>query len=820
MLKNYIKIAVRNLGKNKIDSFISIGGLAVGLACCILLVFYVRFEWSHDNFHENGDRVYRITQKSIQPNSGEEFKTLITPYPLGAAIDSAFPEVERVVDVMIDQVQLRTDERFVSEVVTFADSGFFELFSFPLIYGDKNTALTHPDGVVLTEQKAVEFFGVNNALGHTIEVKFNDDIYTYKVMAVVRDLPKNSSIQFDILFPFESFFRGVPSNRLATYKDSWHIGFGETWVMLNADASQQSLEAKFPAFLKTHFGDLAETRQKEMGLQPLADAYFDQEYESYMTGSTNILYSSILAGIALIILAIAGMNFMSLTLSRAFQRSHEIGIRKAAGAQHREISFQLFGEIFITCSIALSFGLMLGEIATPFFQNITSKSFEISMISDPVLWIALIVMVLLVTLITGSYPVFKMATKNTALMFSSRRSSGRIPAFVKGLISVQFALSIAFLIATFIMNDQLSYLLNKDLGFSSSNVIAVEIDGDGADAAEQAELFAKEAQRLSEVQEVSQIGSTYRADPAFMRMSMGFGMGTLQSATTLPGFDDGITSEVVDEHFLEVMDLELLEGRNFSPGRPSEIENGIIINQAFVETMEWENPVGKVITDKAENWTPPFDGKEVIGVVENFHFRPLYEQLRPIALQHLDGMGYSTPGTVLVKLAPGSLSNAVNQISSLWNEVIPTASFNYHFLDDLVEMQYHAEQRWANIIRFSSIIAISLACFGLFGLTSFSTQRRTKEIGIRKVLGATVIDIVGFLSKDFIKLVGIGFVIAIPIAWYAMNRWLADFAYRIEIGPGIFAIAGGAALLIALATVSWQSVKAALMNPVNSLRSE
>jgi len=821
MLKNYIKIAVRNLIKHKIDSAISIGGLAAGLACCILLVFYVRFEWSYDIFHENKDLVFRITQKSIQPNSGEEFKTLTTSHPLGPAVDSAFPEIESFVNVTKSQVQFRTDDRFVSEVVTFTDPGFFEMFSFPLIYGDKNSVLTLPDGVVLTEQKAMQLFGQKNPIGQTLEVKFNDDLYSYKVTAIAHDLPKNSSIQFEILFPFESYFRGIPLNRIETYKNSWYIGFGETWVMLNKGASKQSLEAKFPAFLKTHLGDFAEVRQMEIGLQSLREVYFDQEYKSSLTESTNIIYSSILAGIALIILAIAGMNYMSLTLSKASLRAHEIGVRKAAGAHRGQVSLQLFGEIFITCSLALALGLMLAEISTPYFQKITGKSIEISNLSDPVIWLALIVMVLLLTLITGSYPAFKIATKNTTLLFSSGRSSERIPVFVKGLISMQFALSIAFLITTFTMNKQLNYLLDKDLGFSSSNVITVEIEGEGKETSKRAELFVNEARRLSEVEEVAKIGGTYRADPRFIQRGMGFGMGNLTSATTLAGFDDGITSEVVDEHYLKVMDLELLNGRNFSPDRPSEIENGIIINEVFAETMGWKNPVGKVISDKTDgNWIPPFDGKEVIGVVKNFHYQPLYEQLRPIALQHIDGAGYDSPGTILVKLAPGSVTQAVAQISSLWNEVIPNVTFNYHFLDDLIEIQYLEEQRWTNIIRFSSLIAISLACFGLFGLAVLSAQQRIKEIGIRKVLGAAMTNIVVLLSWDFIKLVLIGFIIATPIAWYAMNQWLADFAFRIEMGPGIILIAGGTAILIALMTVSWQSVKAAMANPVDSLKSE
>ncbi|WP_421775499.1 ABC transporter permease [Gracilimonas sp.] len=819
MLKNYIKIALRNLRKNKIDSAISIGGLTVGLACCILLVFYVRFEWSHDNFHQNGDRLFRITEQTTSPNSGEVHKNLSMPYPLGAALDSTFPEIDKVIKVSPGAVHINEENKFRQVEVLFSEPGFFEAFTFPIAYGNKVNPLQGPDKVVLTKEAAHHYFGKEDVVGKTLTFKFNEDEYDLVVSAVAENPPGNSSLQFTLLLPFENYFRKEPSEQRKSLRNNWYIGFGETWVLLDSKSSAEKLEAKFSGFLQSQFGNYADKLKMKMGLQPLEGAYFDQEYQSYITGNTNLLYSSILGGIALVILIIAGMNFMSLTLSRASQRSHEIGIRKAAGAHKRQVSLQLIGEVFVTCSIATLLALMLAELASPFFQTLTGKAFEVSIISDPVLWLSLLSIVLLITFITGGYPAFSMSRKNTVLMFSSKRSTERIPLFVKGLITAQFTLSIAFLIATFTMNSQLSFLLNKDLGFDASNVITVEFRNQ-AEAAKQAELFTSEALRLSGVEQVAKIGGAYRSDPRMVQSKLGFGMGTLGSSTTLEGFDNRITSEIIDEHYLEVMDMRLLEGRNFSLSRPSDIENGIIINEKFAEIMGWENPVGKVIQESAERWSPPFDGKEVIGVVENFHFRPLHEQLHPIALQHLEGTSFDIPGTVLVKVRPGMLSETVDQLSTLWKEVLPSSTFNFSFLDELVEMQYMEEQRWQDIIRFSSFIAIALACFGLFGLATLSAQKRTKEIGIRKVLGATVSNIVALLSKDFIQLVLIGFVTAIPIAWYAMNQWLADFAYRIEIGPGIFALAGGAALIIALLTVSWQSIKAAVANPVDSLRSE
>jgi|AntRauTorckE6833_2_1112554.scaffolds.fasta_scaffold14692_2 putative ABC transport system permease protein len=821
MIKNYLKIAFRNLRKNKIDSVISIGGLAVGLACCILLVFYVRFEWSHDNFHENADQIYRITVQDTSPNSGDVTKRLSTPYPLAAALDSSFPEIDRVLHFMVGDVKLEQDGKFRSQPVTYSDQSFFEIFSFPLLHGSPVSALDSPNKVVITEDFALRIFGEKNVVGETLTFKMNEQNYPLTVSAVAQSIPANSSIKFEVVLPFENFFRNAPPEQAKMYRENWHIGFGETWLTLNEASDLKSLEAKFPEFLTSQYGDYAEFFKRKMGLQLFEGAYFNQEFSSGITGNSNPLYSNILGGIALVILAIAGMNFMSLTLSRAYRRSHEMGIRKAAGAQSRQIHFQIFGEILLTCSLAFIFGIMLAEIASPFFQQLTGKTFDVHIYNDPLLWGVLALMILMVTIITGLYPALKMSRKKASLLFSSQRTAERIPVFVKGLICTQFALAIAFLIATFTMNHQLNFLLNKDLGFSTSNVITVEMNINDAEKSQRvADLLSSEALSLPGVEQTSTIASRYRYDPQYIEYGIGIGMGTLTMGTTLEGFEDGLTAEIVDENYLKTMDIKLISGRNFSSERPSEIENGILVTEEFVEIMGWENPVGQIISDKAETWTPELDGKEVIGVVENFHIKPLYEQLQPIILQHIESSDFNSPGTILIKVASGSLSETISGLSEVWNQIAPEETFSYNFLDEMVALQYMEEQRWKRIIGFASFMAIALACFGLFGLAALTAQRRTKEIGIRKVMGATITNIVTLLSKDFVKLIIIGFVVAIPVAWYALNQWLAEFAYRIELGPGLFIFAGATALVIALATISWQSIKAALANPVESLRSE
>ncbi|MTI87914.1 MAG: FtsX-like permease family protein, partial [Balneolaceae bacterium] len=745
-----------------VDSVISIGGLAVGLACCILLIFYVRFEWTYDDFHENRDRIYRITDQ-ITNDSGEIQRSLITPYPLTTALDSMYPEVETA---------------------------------------------------------ALKYFGRTQVIGEDLVTRIQDSVYTYTVSAIAHEPPVNSSFQFEVVLPFESYMNVQFPERRQRIRESWYQGYGETWVMLHDRSSASNLEHKFPKLLEANLGTFATSQKMKLGLQSLNDIHFDQDYQSYYTSSTNVTYTLILGGIAIVILAIAGINFISLTLSRASNRNHEIGMRKSIGAYQNQIRTQIFGEVFVTCSIALILGLFIAELASPFFQQLTEQSFRFEIISDPVLWGILAIVLLIITLITGSYPALRISGRNAADLFSSQRSAVQIPVFVKGLICLQFALSISFMIITFVMQEQLQYITNKDVGFSTKNVIAVEINTeDKSEVQKITQVFKQEAQHIPGVQSISVTGGKYRKLP-YMTKENGFGMTNVHSSSTIENLNNSIIHEYVDENYIETLDIKLIEGRNFSPERASELVNGVIINQQFAEAMGWQNPVGQIIREDSVSWTPPFAGKQVIGIVENYHVRPLYQDLRPMALVHLSSSDWSMPRTILVKTTLGNTNNTIQKLSSLWNNILPEETFNYSFMDDLLMYQYQEEKRWSRIMKLSSTMAILLACFGLFGLAALSTKQRTKEIGIRKVFGATIANIVLLLSTDFAKLVLTGFVIAIPLGGFIINQWLTDFAYRIEIGPGIFALAGGTAFAIALLTVSWQSIKAAMANPVDSLRNE
>lgn len=820
MLKNYLKIALRNLKKYKIDSFISLSGLAIGLCCCIILIMYVRFEWSYDNFHVNKDSIYRLTEQTVSPRSGEINKNTVHPYPQTIALEEELPEIESIIKISGSSAEFLHDGKYIMELIQYTDTEFLSHFTFPLLYGDSKSALDNLDNIVITESAAIKYFGETNVVGESLTIRLRDEAQNFVVSGVAKDVPANSSIQFEFLIPFENQINSAPSNDQKTFKENWYIGFLETWITIRDGGTKKDLEAKFPAFLERHFGNNWIERNKiKYGLQPLSEVYFNEDYRSVITQSTNKTYSIILGSIAIIILVIAGINFMSLTLSRTTARYHEIGIRKTVGAIKYQIKFQIIGEIFITCSIAIVLGIVLAEFFAPFADVLFQKELDLSLLSDPLLWASVLGLLIVLTLITSLYPAIQISRKNATSLFSGNASSQKIPSLIKGLIVIQFGLAITLMIGTYVMQSQINFILNKDLGFNPENVIAIEINSELENSLELGKLYIDEASKNSDVQSVSLTAGEYRDYSEYDVIDIG--MAQIMSATTISQLGNGIRSEAVDAQYLETMDIELLSGSTFSKSVNTYPSDEIIINKAFADAMEWDNPIGEVLEDKPEDqgWVGPFDGKKIVGVIENYHFKSLYDPLQPMVLQHIEATERN-PGTILLRISSDKMSETLSKIESLWNDIFAKEQFNFAFMDDMVQRQYNEEIRWNRIIRISSMASILLACFGLFGLSALVAQRRIKEIGIRKVFGASIKNILLLISKDFILLVICGFSISAPIAWYLSNQWLTGFSYKINLGIAPFLYGGLTVLLIALITVSWQSIRAALQNPVENLRNE
>lgn len=809
MLKNYLKTAFRNLWKHKIDSAISIGGLSVGIACCILIIVFVRFELSYDTFHENSDRVFRVVKEFTQPRSGEVVKSVSTPYPMAQQLKTTFPEIDKVVRLGKTFLPIKIDKKFSTEEILLTDPGLFEVFSFPLLKGDPGTVLSAPDNIVLTDRIAERFFGSTDVIGEIITIRFAEEERNYQVSGIAAVPPDNSSIKFDIVLPVENYLYTLPARQRSVAAETWSMGFVQTWLLLNPQASPNQLEEKFHEFQTSH---IPERFISKMWLQPLDDVYFNEDISPHFTEQGNKMYAWILAGIAIVVLTIASFNFISLTLSRSSARNHEIGIRKAVGAQKSQIVQQFLGEVFVTCGIAFILGIALAELSLPFLQTIVQKPVHFGLTAAPDLWLLLFGLLLLTTFLTGTYPAFIMSRRKATALFRSRQTSERIPLFVRSLIALQFALSISFVITAFIMQQQMDYLINKDIGISPTNVIAIDVMGLGMERANDiAELYIQEARRLSDVEVVS--GSSIYFH------EKGWGA-SIMSGTGLEDFDDNfINIEAADEHFIETLGIRLIAGSNFSVDRPTDLKEGIIVNQQFVDVLGLDDPVGRIISEEYEyGFFHP--QKRIIGLIEDYHYRTLHHHLEPMVMVHRDAIDWAIISTILIKSRGGAINRTLERLTALWNELLPDETFVYYFLDERIHRQYAEEQRWSRIIQASSGVTILLPCFGLFGLASLSAQRRTKEIGIRKVLGATVADIMVLLNGGFLKLVVIGFITAIPVALYAMNHWLENFAYRVDITWWVFIIAGSLALVIALVTVSFHAVRAATSNPVDALRYE
>lgn len=784
MLKNYIKIAWRHLRSHKGYAFINITGLGVGLAACIIIGLWVNYELSYDTYHKNSDRIYRVLSGA----------SAATQPPLASALEADYPElVEETVRFWPIQAPadlVYNDKTFAEKRITYADPSVFRVFSHPMVRGNPESALTAPNSIVLSESTAEKYFRSDDPMGKTMNMWGRD----LKVTGVFQDMPFNSHHRFDAL---------VPMARLRTYMgdmmDNWSWNGFYTYVLPSENATPAMIEDALPSLYAKYAGDDYPKAQ----LQPLTDIYFNPQDKDIGVAYGNLTYVYILVIIAIFVLIVACVNFMNLSTAYSTLREKEVGMRKTLGAGRSQLIAQFLGEAIMLSFAALALALILVELSLPFFSDFTQKPLGMTYGYDGLSVMGLIGLALTVGIIAGSYPAFILSgfgSVNALKSRSTTASSGSI-SLRKGLVVFQFCISTFLIIAAITVFSQLNFMQNKSLGFDDEQVVVME--------AKNFPLLRKELLTLPGVTSVS---GAYNVPgqrfPFYPMRTEQMPADSLPSMRTLR----------VNAGFIETMGMKMATGRSFDEERASD-QNAFVINKAAAFFLGWDNAVGKKMEwyDFSEDGTTFEIAKEgqVIGVVEDFNYASLHNPIEPL-IMHLSNEVNST----VVRLQPGQTAETLTQIREKWNAVSPGTYFWYYFLDQELDRQYKSERRLGKVFGGLTLLALFIACLGLFGLAAFTAQRRTKEIGIRKVLGATVTNIVGLLSKDFLKLVALGFVIAIPIAWYAMNWWLADFAYKITIGPWVFMVAGGLALLIALATVSWQSIRAALANPVDSLRSE
>lgn len=805
MLKNYLLITLRTLRKQAGYAAINVSGLAVGLACCLIIFLFVRHEFSYDRHHEKAERIYRI---GFDARIGDaSFHAAVSPTLMAETLLRDFPEVEQTTRLFAfsGNVSVRhEDRRFVEKGFLFADSTIFDVFTFPFVQGDSRKALTEPYTVVLTEATAEKYFGAGDPVGQTLAI--NDD--DYRVTGVIEGVPDASHFHFDMLGSMESNQGGLSNT-------TWVSNNFYTYLVLPPGYDAQVFEDKLSELVENYVGPVAQeifgaSYEEFMAasgfryfIQPLTDIHLHSDLDYEIEPNGNIAYVYALVAIAVLILLIACINFMNLATARSAGRAREVGIRKSLGSERGQLIRQFLFEAICMSTLALVLALALVQFVLPLFNHLADTSLNNAFLSEPFLLIVLLVLALIVGVLAGSYPAFFLSSFRPAQVLKGKVQQGASGTLLRnGLVVFQFAISIALMVCTGVVFNQIRYVQDKNLGFDEERVVVLERAGV---LGEQNDAFRQQLLLLPAVEQVSfaaHLPGRLVGDNAYHR----------EGASTEEL--ESLRAMFADHDFVETLGMRLVAGRSFSRDRAAD-SAAVILNQAAVQRLGWtEDPVGKVITQPALTGEEP-DYYTVIGVVENFHFESLHEQIDPVIIHLSDFIRYAT-----VRIAPGDLPNTLASIEQTWNAFIPEAPFEYAFLDQDFDAMYAADRQTGRLFTAFALLAIFIACLGLFGLASYLIQQRTKEVGVRKVLGATVPGIVGLLSKDFARLVLVANLIAWPMAYFAMRAWLANFAYHVEMGVGLFVLAAGMALAIALLTVSYQSIRAATADPVKSLRYE
>jgi predicted permease len=803
MLRNYLTIAFRTLVRNKVYTLVNVLGLGIGLAAAMLILLYTKDEVSYDGFHANNARLFRVTYRDITPEGGLDNEGGNTGYFQGPTFKAGVPEIQSFVRFKQNRIDLKRGTEIVSQPVFFADPDFFTVFSFPLLSGNPRTALQSPGSVVITEDMARRQFGTTDVLGKTIyckdSFKRGSTFAPYTVTGVARPTPQNSSIQFDVLLPL------VPEPGQLADPTNWFNHFLNTFVLLHPDAQVRNVEASMNRVyaasaqegirMATEKWGMRETR--EYRLQPFTDMHLNQALpaQNGLFNASNPVYSYLLSGIALFILLIACINFVNLTVARSLKRAKEIGIRKVIGGDRKQLIVQFLGESFLLSLVAFVGAVGLVELVLPTFNELSSKMLALSYLLDARLVLGYAVLFLATGLLAGGYPAFVLSGYSPVQTLYSRFRLGGKNYLQKTLVVFQFALASFLIIATLTVHSQFNYLLSKELGYDDKHTISLE----------KADLSLGEVRLLKE---------QLLANPGIQRVAVK-NMGGWNTAAKVNGDTEmSFAYETVDPDYLPLLQIPVVRGRNLSHLRPTDSTQAVLVNETFVKEAGWKEPVGQVVNF----WFNQHKLFTVVGVVKDHHFASLNEKIRPqlFVLKHKD----NSYGRVLIRIRPGSETASLQHIEQTFKKLFPTNPYSYTFLDEENAKRYASEAQWKQIMLFGALLTIFVSCIGLFGLATYAAERRTKEIGIRKVLGASVPGIVQLLSWDFLKLVILSFVFAFPAAWYATGQWLQNYPYRVAGGGWIFAVAALLAILIALCTVSFQSVRVALINPVRSLRND
>ncbi|MCG8374079.1 MAG: ABC transporter permease [Balneolales bacterium] len=794
MIKNYIKITLRNFKANKFYSLINVFGMSIGFTSFILILLFVTDEMSYDSFHKDKDQIYFV---GVERKFGGEFKkSIITQYPVGKTA------VEEVVNAtMYATITPPNPARISKDGIDFTSGftaissspDFFSMFSFPLKLGDKKDVLQEPGTVVISSKIAEQFFPGENPIGKTLTID-RYGISEYTVTGVTENLRKNTYLDFDVVFSIQ----GLSSTR--SNSNSWGASMYNTFIKLEGEGPIDDHQEIANQVFDTHLGE-ARAPNTNYLFVPITELYLsDLITTDGFKG--NFTYIYIFSSIALFILILANINYINLSTAKGMQRAKEVGVRKVLGAKKSQLIKQFLGESLFLSILSLGFALLLCELFLPGFNQFFDKSLNLSLIENYQFLILLLLITLGIGALTGLYPALFLSGFKTATVLKGY-SSNKIGGINlrKTLVVFQFGISTVLMVCTIVVLSQMDFLLTKDLGFNKENALYIPLD---------------------QVSDKNALESTIRNHPSVLSASYTNGIPGRFYFSMSDEFDpqrpeEQISTHVIstDEEFDKTMELEIVAGRYFDENRSDDLQDAIVINEAMQRRMGWLNAneaIGQTLSNE----------NKIIGVVKDFHFQTLRADITPVIISSIrtPSSTFSGGELLLIRYEKNQLETLLPYLQGTWEGLSSGLPFDYGFLDDQMDQLYETDKKLGTIFSLFAGIGILISCMGLLGLTAFAAQLRTREIGIRKVLGASVSSILTLLSFDFLKLVFIGFVVAIPFSWYVMNKWLSDFAYRIEIGFGVFLIAGIAAFLISTTTTSWQSIKAATANPVESLKNE
>ena len=798
MFRSYLKTALRNLFRNKLFSGLNIFGLATGMTCSILIFLWVQDELSYDKFNVNADNIYRLTAQV------GDIKAAVVPIPLADAVKAAIPAVKNVTRLSALHSMVTVGaQKYEEKNIFYADSNFLRIFSYPVLLGDTATLLARPDGVVLTESGAKKYFGsAENAMGKTLHIDNDYNGNDLMVTGVLKNVPHNSHLQFDMLVPMQLYEKTV---NLQQGWDNFDV-----YAYLQLDGHFKATPAALASLQQQVMDVYNRNDNNHIGgllfLQPLEDIHLHSRLMLDVAWPGNYQHVNIFSLIAVFILLIAGINFMNLSTALSGQRAKEVGLRKTVGALRSQLVMQFLSEALLLSFISLLAGLLLAWVLIPLFNDLASKSLSINLLDIRIIG-GLLGIALLVGLLSGSYPaLFLSSFSPVKVLKGVKMLHGRRTFFRNGLIVVQFSIAVILIVSTIVVYKQLQYIRTMDIGYNKENLLYVPIPRLGDLQRNQLAVRAV----MNQYNEVTDYTFV-----SHLPTNLATGTKSVNWEGKDPQYQPVFPQMWVDDHFVQTFGIHIKEGRFFSKDFKGD-ENNYVVNETALKTMRLdpETALGKRVTMDSRTG-------EIIGIVKDFNFKPVQQPIQPLIIRNGSSGNFNgNTGYVVLRVTPANMPHVLEIMKKSFQQVYTGFPFSFGFVNEDLSRLYIAEQRMGKLFNIFSVLSVIVSCLGLFGLTTFATQKRIKEIGVRKVLGASVTGIVGMLSKDFIKLVIFALLIAFPIAWWVMNKWLQNFAYHIDIRWWFFAIAGAIAVVISFLTVSYQSIKAARANPVKSLRSE